>query len=557
MLGHVSNSEEVSPTGRWMLLQVEVARRVGSALEQRLHFDDEVGLFRVVSGFLATLVQGLQHDDGSFEGPIWCVGSLGPGSRTPLSCVGGAFDIGDDDFLAGNWAVCYLVSVSASSGSAAQLLADIREPEDVYGCEGISAEFADDGIRSVSAFVVDEAEGRVEWQRWESGRPVAGSLSGEGEGWRPSVAELSAVARELLRPLPGSLDTSVAAVLWRADAQSLAPAFLSQQVTDESLFDLTDDDLKELGVAALGTRKRLLKAIAERRRAIDEAEARDAAEDEGSEDGDDADVVAADSSAAPTEFAPDLPLEIPPDDPAPATWEDAVGAVRAALAGVDSVDVTPPPGHRKLDGARAYVGSAPSLRRCLFLYDDTMFRSGKDGIVASEAGIFWRSSFDKPGSISWQAFESASAVKDSLVLRPGDRSVKISFGRAEGAAAIAAALTAVAPIVRTALAWEAGEKARLETRTKRAEESRARELQAQGFRLAAMRWMCDDCGGSGLCRDCGRTGRCSYCGGRGFDRKGGECIWCNGRAACSRCGGRATCRYCAGAGAVEGPRWVR
>jgi hypothetical protein len=550
MDGQSPNVQHVSPTGRWMLLQLEVVRRAGSALEQRLHFDQEIGVFRDVTVFAAMLVRGLQHDEDSLDGPIWCVGSFGPGSRGPLRPVGGAFDIGDDDILSANWVVCYLVRVGAGSGSPVELLAGIQAPDDVYGCEAISAEFEQEGVRSVSAFVVDETEDLVAWQRWESGRPAAGQLSGGEQGWSPSVSDLSAVASELLRPRPESLDTNVAAVLWQADAQSLVPAFLSQQVTDETLFELTDADLKEIGVAALGTRKRLLKAILDRREAIEQAEARDGVVDEGA-------GPVGESHGAPREVAPDLPLEIPPDDPAPATWDSAVGAVRAALAGVSCVEVAPAPDHRKLEGARAYVGSAPSLRRCLFLYDDTVFRSGKDGIVASEAGIFWRSSFDKPGSMSWQAFESATAAKHSLILQPGEHSLKVSFGRAEGASAIAAALNAAAPIARAALAWEAGAKARLAERTKRAEDMRAREMQAQGFRLATMSFTCEPCSGSGLCRDCGRTGRCTDCGGRGFDHRGDECFTCHGRGVCRWCGGRATCRYCEGSGAVEGPRWVR
>jgi hypothetical protein len=107
------------------------------------------------------------------------------------------------------------------------------------------------------------------------------------------------------------------------------------------------------------------------------------------------------------------------------------------------------------------------------------------------------------------------------------------------------------------LAWEAGAKARLAERTKRAEDMRAREMQAQGFRLATMSFTCEPCSGSGLCRDCGRTGRCTDCGGRGFDHRGDECFTCHGRGVCRWCGGRATCRYCEGSGAVEGPRWVR
>ena len=41
-----------------------------------------------------------------------------------------------------------------------------------------------------------------------------------------------------------------------------APAFAENHIDDETLAELTGDDLKELGIASLGHRKRLLAAIA-------------------------------------------------------------------------------------------------------------------------------------------------------------------------------------------------------------------------------------------------------------------------------------------------------
>ena len=40
------------------------------------------------------------------------------------------------------------------------------------------------------------------------------------------------------------------------------PAFREHQITVDVLADLSDDDLKSIGIATLGARKRLLKAIA-------------------------------------------------------------------------------------------------------------------------------------------------------------------------------------------------------------------------------------------------------------------------------------------------------
>ncbi len=54
----------------------------------------------------------------------------------------------------------------------------------------------------------------------------------------------------------------VSACLKRLGFERYAEAFAAQDITIDVLPDLDDADLKELGVATLGERKRLLKALA-------------------------------------------------------------------------------------------------------------------------------------------------------------------------------------------------------------------------------------------------------------------------------------------------------
>ena len=51
------------------------------------------------------------------------------------------------------------------------------------------------------------------------------------------------------------------------------PAFREHQITADLLAELSDDDLRSMGIAALGARKRLLKAIAALRVTVSEAAA--------------------------------------------------------------------------------------------------------------------------------------------------------------------------------------------------------------------------------------------------------------------------------------------
>jgi hypothetical protein len=343
-------------------------------------------------------------------------------------------------------------------------------------------------------------------------------------------------------------------VLWLAEAPELAPLFLEQHVTSDVLYELSDADLRELGVTALGTRKRILRSIASRKEMRDQADERHA---EGGGSGGARAAEPPSGEDGPTEIAPDLPLDVPADPPGPASWDEAMATIRPLVDGIKTIEVAVGREHPKLEGAQTYASGLSVFDRILLLYDNTIFRSGKDGMIVTAKGIYWRNPFSTPGAIAWSDFQSATARKGDVVLEPGSHAVSISFGGAQAAAAIAAVLNAVAPIARVVAAWEAGAEQRKQERVKRAEEARAKELTGQGYRLRTVRFRCGLCGGSGLCSECGRTGRCGPCNGTGYDRDGRECFRCDRRGTCRNCDGRATCEGCDGAGVLEGPRWVR
>ena len=545
--------------GRVAMVQFEMTEPSNSALMQRLLLDEEIGVFRDISSNMRTLFVSLQREDEEVLGPVWCVGSSGSGQRSTLTQVSGPFAIEDEPIEQARWSAWYLISLSDDAGSPAELLAAFQGAQEGNGLEAMSAFYAEDEIRAITCIVLDPGASAIAWAAWEAGSAKGGTLPGLHSDWSLAMDEAMRIGCELLRPIPGALDSGVASVLWMAEVPELAPSFLEQQVTGEVLYDLSDADLKELGVAALGTRKRILRAIADRKELRDQADERDAGGG-GSASGGSAGARAGAPPAGDdgaTEIAPDLPLEIPADPPGPASWDDALAAVRPLVDGIKTIEVAPGREHPKLEAVKAYASDFSVFDRVLLLYDNTMFRSGKDGIIVTEKGIYWRNPFAKPGAIGWEDFQSATARKSDVVLEPGSHEVSISFGGAQAAVAIAAALNAVAQIVRVVIAWEAGAEQRKQERVERAREVRAKELTDQGYRVRTVRFRCGVCGGSGLCRECGRTGRCGSCNGNGYDHRGDECFRCYRRGTCPECEGRATCGGCDGVGVLEGPRWVR
>jgi hypothetical protein len=540
--------------GRLAMVQFAMTEPSNSALLHRLLLDEEIGVFRDISSNMRTLFVSLQREDEEVLGPVWCVGSCGSGQRSTLTQVSGPFAIEDEQIEQARWSAWYLIALSDDAGSPAELLAAFQGAAEGNGFQAMSAFYAEDGIRAITCIVLDPGASAIAWAAWEAGSSKSGTLPDMHSDWGLGMDEAMRIGCELLRPIPDALESGVASVLWMAEVPELAPSFLEQQVTVEVLYDLSDADLRELGVAALGTRKRILRAIADRKELSDQADERDAGG--GGSTGARAGAPPAGDDGA-TEMAPDLPLAIPADPPGPANWEDAVAAIRPLVDGIKTIEVAPGREHPKLEALKAYASEFSVFDRVLLLYDDTLFRSAKDGMVVTEKGIFWRNSFAKPGAIEWNDFQSATARKSEVVLEPGLHAVSISFGGAQAAVAIAAALNAVAEVVRVVIAWEAGAEQRKQQCVERAREARAKELTDQGYRLRTVRFRCGACGGSGLCREWGRTGRCGSCNGNGYDHNGHECFRCYRRGTCRECQGRATCDGCDGVGVLEGPRWVR
>ena len=58
------------------------------------------------------------------------------------------------------------------------------------------------------------------------------------------------------------MDTKLKSILKKEQLEHLLPIFMDQGVTDSILGDLSDDDLRELGIDKFGERKRLLTAFA-------------------------------------------------------------------------------------------------------------------------------------------------------------------------------------------------------------------------------------------------------------------------------------------------------
>jgi hypothetical protein len=203
------------------------------------------------------------------------------------------------------------------------------------------------------------------------------------------------------------LDPGVASVLESAGAIEVAEAFLSNQITDDVIGSLTDSDLVEIGVAALGMRKRILAEIASL--------------------GQPGKGVGRKKPASGG-FAPAPRRET--------DWGRVVAMFSSTLGAFDRVMVLPMPKERKLAGALEYVPQVHRGLMALVLYDDTFFSSGKDGMLVSDLGIHWRNSYKDPGFTPWSALHAASAKGKSVQLEPGGE-ISCAYGGAKCALALA------------------------------------------------------------------------------------------------------------------------
>jgi hypothetical protein len=202
------------------------------------------------------------------------------------------------------------------------------------------------------------------------------------------------------------LDPGVASVLESAGATEVAEAFLSNQITDDVIGSLTESDLVEIGVAALGMRKRILAEIASLGQPGKGAGRK---------------------KPASAGFAPAPRRET--------DWGRVMTLFSAALGEFDRVKVLPMPKDRKLVGALEYVPEVHHGLMALLLYDNTFFSSGKDGMLVSDLGIHWRNLYASPGFTPWTSLHSALANGKSVQLEPGGE-INFAYGGAKCAVAL-------------------------------------------------------------------------------------------------------------------------
>jgi hypothetical protein len=106
-----------------------------------------------------------------------------------------------------------------------------------------------------------------------------------------------------------------------------------------------------------------------------------------------------------------------------------------------SVILAPDGGHKKLAGARSYATQLTDSTRVLLVYDDTLFRSAKDGITVSEMGVHWRNSFEKPSFTEWSSLPVATASAKSVKIGPS-AAATTAFGGADCAGVLACFINA-------------------------------------------------------------------------------------------------------------------
>jgi hypothetical protein len=215
------------------------------------------------------------------------------------------------------------------------------------------------------------------------------------------------------------LDPTVLHVLEAANATEFSDAFAENEITADVLASLSDSDLASMGVSALGTRKRILAAIA----AVSSDPARSAPR------------PPAPPSAAATagaQSARDLPRSA-----RPATdWTLLTKEFAAHFKPFDRIEVAPDAAHKKLAGARAYATQLTGTSQVLAIYDETLFRSAKDGITVSDQGVHWRNPFAPAGFAPWTSFPVATAAGKSVVIQPGS-TANTNYGGARCATVLA------------------------------------------------------------------------------------------------------------------------
>ena len=220
------------------------------------------------------------------------------------------------------------------------------------------------------------------------------------------------------------LDPTVLQVLEAANATEFADAFAENEITADVLASLGDSDLASMGVSALGARKRILAAIA----AVSSAPARSAPR------------PPAPPSAAAAAGAPSM-RDLPRSARPATDWTLLTKEFAAHFKPFDRIDVAPDAAHKKLAGARVYATQLTGTSQVLAIYDETLFRSAKDGITVSDQGVHWRNPFAPAGFAPWTSFPVATASGKSVVIQPGS-TANTNYGGAPCATVLAGFINA-------------------------------------------------------------------------------------------------------------------
>jgi hypothetical protein len=275
------------------------------------------------------------------------------------------------------------------------------------------SDFRNENTREYSDFEESELESASESESEES------DIDGTANDFDEDVDEESEEDVEEEDCDPVGLDQKVRRVLTAANATEYASAFAENEITADVLSSLSDADLAAMGIAALGARKRILAAIS-------------------------ADVEHRSQrglrSAPPVSISADT-RELPRSAVASTDWHQVTAAFSQQFLPHGSVVLAPDASYKKLTGARGYATQLGSSGRVLMLYDDTLFRSAKDGITVSDLGVHWKNQFDSPGFTPWSLLPVATAAGKSVGIQPG-ASANVAFGGAQCATVIACFINA-------------------------------------------------------------------------------------------------------------------
>lgn len=309
------------------------------------------------------------------------------------------------------------VKASRLKNAKIRLSLSVYRPVLVVACEGTSSPGLDavEGLEDSNEQDASDQEDSIqgadrEGSDEEPGDEHDGDEAGEDAEDGPARMERDEVDTDSDGQCHG-LEPAVEAALRKAGALDHADAFRTNQITDDVLSSLSDSDLAAMGITAIGLRKRILAAI----------------------------------------MMPPKPR--PVERPKVVDWALVVDPFVAAMSPISRAVLNPAWDHKKLQGARSFAPQVTASTRVLLAYDDTMFGSGKDGLLVTDLGVHWRNAFEDPHFIPWTEFTYAieDGKKISLMQkRGGTGCVNCSMAGAAGAAVMARFINRASG---AALAW--------------------------------------------------------------------------------------------------------